>query len=262
MFTREHDARLRARPTQVIASAVRAMSRQWFAAALLLIGLYAGLPWLAPVFMRLGWTGPGHAIYLMYSTQCHQMAQRSYFLFGPRLMYTMPELQTAGVALDPLSLRAFVGSPELGWKVAWSDRMTSMYSALFVSWIGVHLLRRRLPRLPIWAFVLLISPLVIDGTTHLISDLSGLGQGFRDTNAWLAAISSYGLPPSFYAGDAWGSFNSWIRLLSGVLFGLGVAWFAVPRLESHSEDDLLQAHPDPDASAVSPEGWRMSHRTL
>lgn len=58
----------------------------------------------------------------------------------------------------------------------------------------------------------------------------GIGRGFRATNAWLAMLTGDRLPPSFYAGDALGSFNSWMRLLTGVFFGLGLVWFLYPRL--------------------------------
>jgi hypothetical protein len=37
---------------------------------------------------------------------------------------------------------------------------------------------------------------------------------------------------TFYAGDALGSFNSWMRLITGLLGGLGIAWFAFPHLEA------------------------------
>lgn len=39
------------------------------------------------------------------------------------------------------------------------------------------------------------------------------------------------LAPGFYAGDALGSFNSWMRLVSGLLFSLGGVWFVLPQLE-------------------------------
>jgi hypothetical protein len=67
--------------------------------------------------------------------------------------------------------------------------------------------------------------MVMDGTSHLISDLAGIGQGFRDSNTWLAALTQNTYPAIFYAGDAWGSFNSLMRLLTGILFGLGIIWF-------------------------------------
>jgi hypothetical protein len=39
------------------------------------------------------------------------------------------------------------------------------------------------------------------------------------------------LPPTFYAGSALGSFNSWMRLITGVLFGIGAVWFSFPRVD-------------------------------
>ena len=32
----------------------------------------------------------------------------------------------------------------------------------------------------------------------------------------------------FYVGDALGSFNSWARLITGLLAGLGITWLAFP----------------------------------
>ncbi|HET7010481.1 MAG TPA: DUF2085 domain-containing protein [Anaerolineales bacterium] len=208
------------------------LSRIWFPATVLVLGLYVGLPWLAPVFMRMGWTQPGELIYAFYSTQCHQMAQRSFFLFGPQASYSVAQLgQLAGVAADPLAMREFIGSAALGWKVAWSDRMVSMYTSIFAFALLGRAFRRRLSPLPVWAFILLALPMAIDGGTHFVSDLAGFGQGFRDQNAWLAALTGSIFPATFYAGEALGSFNSWMRLLTGTLFGLGVVWTAFPHLE-------------------------------
>ena len=78
--------------------------------------------------------------------------------------------------------------------------------------------------------------MALDGTTHLISDLAGIGQGFRDANPWLAAIAGNAFPISFYAGDGLGSFNSWMRLLSGGLFGLTAVWFRFPYLDAWFSD--------------------------
>ncbi|MCL5950921.1 MAG: hypothetical protein M1132_04235 [Chloroflexi bacterium] len=95
-------------------------SRHW----LLIFGLawilFTGLPWLAPVFMKLGWTGIGNGIYFIYSLECHQLPERAYFLFGPKVTYSLAEIQAAWHPTnDPLILRQFTGNPELGWKVAW-----------------------------------------------------------------------------------------------------------------------------------------------
>jgi uncharacterized membrane protein len=182
--------------------------------------------------MRLGWTGGADAIYAVYSTQCHQLPQRSLFLFGPRLMYSLSEVQSAWQdTTNPMILRQFTGNAAMGWKIAWSDRMTSMYVSLALFAAIYRPVLRRL-RLPWWFFVLLLVPLALDGASHAASDLAGIGAGFRDSNAWLAALTNNALASAFYRGDALGSFNSWMRLLSGLLFGLGVAGLVLPQLES------------------------------
>ncbi len=209
-----------------------ALSRRWMLVFSLAYGLYVGLPFLAPVFMKIGWEGAANVIYTIYSFLCHQMAQRSYFLFGPKTMYSLSEIQAVWPHnFNPLALRRFIGTPEMGWKVAWSDRMVSMYtSILFFAWLW-YPLRRKLKPLPLWGFALFLLPMAIDGTTHLISDLAGIGQGFRYTNAWLAALTKNAFAPTFYAGDAVGSFNFWMRLITGLLFGMGLVWFGFPYLE-------------------------------
>jgi hypothetical protein len=60
--------------------------------------------------------------------------------------------------------------------------------------------------------------------------------GFRETNNWLAVLTNHSLPATFYVGDALGSFNSWMRLLTGLLFGLGVVWCLYPRLQASFVD--------------------------
>ena len=208
-------------------------SRSWFLWFLLATGLWVGLPWMAPVFMQLGWVGLAKAIYLVYSFQCHQLPQRSFFLFGPKPMYSLAEIQSAWRAtLDPVILRQFIGSPGMGYKVAWSDRMVSFYTSIPLGALLWWPLRRRFRPMPLWLLAVLALPIAIDGGTHFLSDLSGIGQGFRYTNAWLAQLTRYSLPASFYAGDALGSFNSWMRLITGPLFGLSVAWGTMPYIHS------------------------------
>jgi len=63
-----------------------------------------------------------------------------------------------------------------------------------------------------------------------------LGLGFRDSNSWLLALTNNRLP-LVYAGDALGSFNSWARLITGVLAGVGIVWFAFPQVERSFAQD-------------------------
>ena len=148
------------------------------------------------------------------------------------MSYSLGEIQTAWQnTLNPMILRQFIGNPDMGWKVAWSDRMISMYASTLVFGLLWYPFRRRLKVLPWWGFLLFLLPMVLDGGTHFLSDLSGIGQGFRYTNKWLATLIHQSLPLSFYVGDALGSFNSWMRLLTGVLFGIGVVWFGFPYID-------------------------------
>ena len=212
-------------------------SRHWLFVANLFFGLYVGLPWLAPVLMNLGWTDAGRVIYAFYSTQCHQLPERSYFVFGPKVMYSLSEIQAAWKVTDnPMILRQFVGNAALGWKVAWSDRMVSLYTGIFLSGLVFGVFRKRLRPLPLWAFALLALPMALDGGTHFLSDFAGIGQGFRDSNAWLAALTDPAFPSTFYAGDALGSFNSWLRLITGILFAVGGVGVVYPYLESAFAD--------------------------
>jgi uncharacterized membrane protein len=192
-------------------------------------GLFVLLPFMAPAFMAIGWTSAGKAIYLIYSLLCHQLPERSYFLFGSKLTYSLPEIQAAWQnTTNPMILRQFVGNPEMGWKVAWSDRMVSMFTSIWIFGLLWFPFRRRWPRLPFWGLALFLLPMAVDGTSHLISDFWGIGQGFRDSNLWLAILTNHAFPLTFYMGDAWGSFNSLMRLLSGILFGMGIVWFGFP----------------------------------
>jgi uncharacterized membrane protein len=201
----------------------------WFQTLLAIYGIWVFIPFLAPVFMHIGWTGAGKAIYLIYSFFCHQLPERSFFFFGEKSMYSLPEIQTVWQnTVNPMILRKFTGNEMMGWKVAWSDRMISFYTSVWLFAAIWYPFRRKIKPIPWWGFVLLLLPIVLDGSTHAVSDFAGIGQGFRDTNAWLMAITNNTFPASFYAGDALGSFNSIMRALTGVLAGLGIVWLAFP----------------------------------
>jgi hypothetical protein len=89
--------------------------------------------------------------------------------------------------------------------------------------------------------------MAIDGGTHWFSDLAGIGQGFRYTNEWLAVLTNHTLPSSFYAEDAFGSFNSLMRLLSGMTFGIAVGGLMFPYIDQaarppRSEEAIVDEH--------------------
>jgi len=210
------------------------ISKHWLALFILSFGVLVLMPFLAPLLMKIGVTGPASLLYALYGLLCHQLPQRSLFLFGPKLMYSLAEIRAAWPLGDFHGLRQFIGNPEMGYKVAWSDRMIALYGSLWLGAIIYGLGRKWLKPLPpgVW-FTLGFLPLTLDGFSHVINDLVAgtSGFGFRDTNAWLQVLTGNLLPTGFYAGDALGSFNSYMRWLTGILFGLSTVWLLFPLID-------------------------------
>jgi len=219
---------------------VEGLLGHWLLIINVALGIFVGLPWLAPVLMWLGQEGPGRLVYALYSFFCHQLPERSWFLFGRSFTYTLAEIErVSGAGGNFFALRRFIGDPEMGWKLAWSDRMVSFYGGWLLFGLVYGVVRRFRPgwRGLRWqTAVLLLLPMAVDGVTHAISDMWGVGQGFRDSNAWLAALTGHLTSVAFYSGDAWGSFNSLARLITGLLAAAGLMLWLLPFL-----DRLLRA---------------------
>ena len=79
------------------------IARNWMRVVLVFIGVYAVLPWVAPVLMQTGAESAGRAIYTLYTPMCHQMAFRSFFLFGDQYAYP---LAGSGTHLEPFEAYA------------------------------------------------------------------------------------------------------------------------------------------------------------
>jgi len=224
---------------------VQGLLRHWLLFVGLVLGIWTTLPWLAPVLMHLGWYRPARLIYFVYGLFCHQLPERSWFLFGPHFTPSLAEIQAAsGAGADFFALRHFLGTPDLGWKLAWSDRMVSFYGGLFLFALLYGLLRGRLRGLRRhgrglgWQVgLLLLLPMALDGGTHMVSDLWGVGTGFRDTNTWLSMLTGNLLPAAFYTGDAWGSFNSVARLVTGLLAAFSLIFWLFPLLDGVLQSD-------------------------
>ena len=221
------------------------LARHWLLCVNVILGMLVLTPLAAPIFMRIGATSIGDAIYLIYSFLCHQLPQRSYFLFGPKISYSLAEIgKVWNYGDDFFYLRQFIGNDAMGWKVAWSDRMVSMYGSLWIGGLLFALFRKNIPRLsPVAWLLLAIVPMGLDGFSHMINDIvAGVsGTGFRDTNVWLQFLTFNIFPAAFYAGDALGSFNSLARLVTGALFGLTTIWLIYPWVDTAMQDVVRQA---------------------
>lgn len=215
----------------------------WLTLTLVVLLFFCLLPFLAPMAMKYGQSELGRMIYLLYAPFCHQLPQRSWFLFGEKLTYTAAEIAQVYPTDNMVNLRFFYGTPEMGWKVAWSDRMISFYTMFPIFGLAYGACRRwwrPLRPLPLPVLALFLAPIAVDGLTHAVSDLlyGVSGGGFRDTNGWLAVLIG-NVWTVFYAGDHFGTFNWWMRLITGLLAAWGLAFSIFPALEHLIQRELF-----------------------
>jgi uncharacterized membrane protein len=202
------------------------LSKHWLAVFNVLAFLYVGLPFLAPTLMHLGAERGAWLIYTIYRPLCHQLPQRSWFLFGPQLAYRLPELmKLAGDAVTGPFSNSFIGNETLGYKVAFCQRDTAIYGAIFLFGLLFGVLRRRwnVRPLPWWAYILLgLVPMGLDGGYQLLSYLVPL------------VLPSISLQP--YEA------TPLMRALTGTLFGWATVWLAYPYVQESMDDVRESLH--------------------
>lgn len=210
-------------PVIFLQKLILGLSRYWYTLAILLAFGILGLAFLAPALMAAGEPQAGLTVYRWLAPHDHQLPQRSYFLFGAgAAVQSYSREQIIAWGADPGNLRAFVGNPEIGFKMGLNHRMTAIFIAIFLGglWWGG---RRGHPRLDLVWLLLLSLPLLADGLSHTASERSGLG--FRAVNGWAATLTGGAFSPEFYTGSTIGSLNWLLRTVTGLLFGLGLVWF-------------------------------------
>jgi len=184
----------------------------------LFILIYVGLPFLAPVMQHEGFTTPARITYKVYSKLCHQLAFRSWFLYGEQIAYPRATASIEGLTpygeatgLDPNDLqtaRDFIGNEHLGYKVAFCQRDVAIYGGMLLFGLIFAPFKRKIKPLPIWAWILIgIAPIGLDGVSQIISQLHILEFiPYRESTPLL-------------------------RTLTGFLFGSSTAWFGYPVIE-------------------------------
>jgi len=181
--------------TRLATRFMRWFSAHWLALANLATFLYVGVPTLAPILMKMNRPRAGRLLYTLFSPLCHQLPERSFFLFGPRAAYSYGELARFLQGDVP---RRYLGDETLGYKIAICQRDVAIYAAMFAAGLAFSALRKRLKPLPLKAFLALLLPLAVDGTGQLL----GL---------WVSSPLS--------------------RVITGGLFGIALVWLAYPHLE-------------------------------
>ena len=184
--------------------------------------LYLGLAVLAPVLQANGYNGPAKVIYVVYGRLCHQLAFRSWFIFGEQNAYPrdianvdLPMTFEEATGIHPFDIDAanqFVGNEILGYKLALCQRDMAIYGAILAFGIIFSLTGKRIPSLPIWWwFILGIIPIGLDGVSQIISQLPWDITPVRESTPLLRAIT-------------------------GSLFGFSTAWFGYPIVEETMAD--------------------------
>ena len=103
-----HAVKTNTRPKQNI---FQWIGDHWFTVFLIVYGLWVFVPFLAPVFMNIGWTGAGRVVYFIYSFFCHQLPERSFFWFGEKAMYSLGEIQAVWEnTSNPMILRGYLNT--------------------------------------------------------------------------------------------------------------------------------------------------------
>jgi uncharacterized membrane protein len=199
------------------------LSRHYLALFNMLIFLYVGIPFLAPVLMKVGAQAPAQVIYRGYSYVCHQFAFRSWFLFGEQGAYPRAEAGVVGLIpfqqatgindADLLAARAFIGNPQLGYKVALCERDVAIYGGLLLFGLVFGVLRGKVKPIHWLAWIVIaIVPIGLDGFSQLISQPPLSLIPFRESTPML-------------------------RTITGLLFGLVTAWFGYPYVEDSMQEN-------------------------
>ena len=219
---KQAEGRVQMAVAQRVDGAVIWIARHWLALFNGLVALYLLLPFLAPVLARAGLTTPASLIYSVYSATCHQLPERSYFLFGERPLYSLSSLETSGLdeGQGLFQRRAFRGNEFTGYKIAVCQRDVAIYGAVVLAGLLFGLLRGRVRTIGLKVYLLLLIPIALDGLSQLF--------GLRESNWWL-------------------------RTVTGALFGGASVWLAYPYIEAAMRDvvrseEMRLRHNLPDTS--------------
>jgi len=187
----------------------------------LMVAIYLGLAFLAPVLMKARLEIPATVLYKAYSLVCHQLGYRSFYLFGEQYYYPRAAAGIYGVstfaqatglsegstAENLFAARSFVGNELVGYKVALCERDIAIYGGILIFGLLFSLSGLRLPSLPWYLWIVIgILPIALDGFSQLLSQPPLSFLPYRESTPAL-------------------------RVLTGFLFGFTTAWFGYPVVE-------------------------------
>jgi uncharacterized membrane protein len=202
------------------------LSNHWLAAFNTFFFLYAGLPFLAPTLLALGYHDAAHTIYSAFRVTCHQFPSRAYFIFGEQ--------------------------------VALCHRDIAIYGALFLGGLVYSLVRSRLRPPALRWYVFFMVPIALDAGMAMASEW--LQAGVPMITLWAVGLIAMGITSAILKSQnylTWHSYlffafgplaliylhffgphqsNLLLRNLTGFILGIGTVWFVYPYIEESFRD--------------------------
>lgn len=200
-------------------------AKHWLLWINIISGLFIALPFIAPILEVLGFDSIAHVIFGAYRVTCHQLPERSYFIFGHQ--------------------------------VALCHRCTAIWSSFFIGGVLFQFVRHRLQVMPFHWWILALIPAGIDGGTQLVGPLYEIFPAWGLTGfaigVWLiltAVLVAQGIkawqyylfvlifPLSMIFVHLTGTrLSNWeLRSITGSIWGLANVWLIFPMFEESFAD--------------------------
>lgn len=184
----------------------------------LLLAIILGA-FLAPLLAHAHFDMGAQVIYTLYRITCHQLAYRSWFLFGEQAYYPLriagvpnvePFEKVSGIAsYDLRAAQDFIGNELIGYKTTLCQRDIAIGFGFVISGVGFALSRRRWKPISILLWIVLgVLPMLVDGLVQ---------WGGGDVFGWQLR-NAYESTPL-------------MRTATGILFGLCSGLFIFPKLD-------------------------------
>lgn len=195
-----------------------------------LIAIFILVPVLAPILKKTDHETAANLIYKGYRIICHQLAFRSFYLFGEQPFYPRElasvngfityEQITGSNEIDLNYARDFVGTDFYGFKIGICERCLAIYGSLILFGLLFQFTSKKIKKLPwyLWVIIALI-PIGLDG----FSQIPSLSTGWP---AWVPIRESTPL----------------IRVLTGALFGIGTGWYMYPLMEESMKETRIMLY--------------------
>lgn len=161
---------------------------------------------LPAITYKLGFGWLSKQMYNVLGFLCHQMPQRSFFLFGEQFMYSQNELLKVMNWNNMFTVNIqnrYTCSDSLGCKFGVCSRCTGLYTGMAAGSVTGWMIHKK--NIPLWIFGILLVPMAIDGGVQLIASLVTPKDPFYES-------------------------NNALRFATGFLFGMGFGIYTFGRM--------------------------------